>query len=254
MEIINIKNLQFSYPESKFELRNISFNLGKGKILGLAGPNGAGKSTLMKLISGIEKKGSGEILIKGKNIETYKTIERARILRWVGQMEEAKIPFKVFDYILFGTFPNTSFFGKVSGKDIERADNLLEIFSLSNKKEQLVEDLSGGERKLLQIAFSFVSNPEILLLDEPFAHLDPLHLKTLFSLIKKEKGKGVSFIISSHEYHILNFISDYLLLLSDGEMICFGEKSNIQPVFWERAFKVPFKKIDGDINLIPDIF
>lgn len=254
MEIINITNLNFSYPENKFELKNISFSLKKGKILGLAGPNGAGKSTLMKIVSGIEKKGSGEILIKGKNIETYKTIERARVLRWVGQMEETKIPFKVFDYLLFGTFPNTSFFGKVSAKDIERANKLLEIFSLLNKKEQLVEDLSGGERKLLQIAFSFVSNPEILLLDEPFAHLDPLHLKALFSLIKKEKEKGKTFIISSHEYHILNFICDYMLLLSDGEMIIFDEKSNIQPVFWEKTFKVPFKKINGDINLIPDIF
>ncbi|MEJ5166862.1 MAG: ABC transporter ATP-binding protein [Thermoanaerobaculia bacterium] len=254
MELLKVKNLYFSFPENKFTLKDISFSCQRGKILGFAGPNGAGKSTLIKLLSGLEKFERGEIYLKDKKIFSLRPLERARILRWVGQIEERKIPFKVWDYLIFGTFPHTSFFGKISKKEIGRAEELLEVFSLSGKRERYVEELSGGERKLLQICFALISEPEILLLDEPFAHLDPLHIKTLFSLIKKEKERGVSFIISSHEYHILNFISDYLLLLSDGQMVCCDEKSNIPPSLWEKTFKVPFKKISDENSLIPDIF
>lgn len=254
MEMIKVSNLYFSFPSSGFQIKDISFFCPEGKILGLAGPNGAGKSTLIKLLAGLEKQKKGEILLKDKPLNSYKTLERARILRWVGQIEETKIPYKVLDYILFGTFPKTSFFGKISKKDIDRAEFLLNTFSLFEKKYQYVEKLSGGERKLLQISFALVSNPEILLLDEPFAHLDPLHLKSLFSLIKEEKEKGVCFIISSHEYHILNFVSDFLLLLSRGEKVCFEEKSKISKDLWEKTFDVPFKKIAEENNLIPDIF
>lgn len=254
METVKVKNLFFSYPDNKFSLKDISFSCGEGKIVGLAGPNGAGKSTLLKLIAGLEKPGEGEIFLKERPLFSYKTLERAKILRWVGQAEPSKIPYKVWDFLLFGAFPQTSFFGKTSKKDIEKAMKLLDIFSLTDKKEKYVEELSGGERKLLQIGFSLVSEPEVILLDEPFAHLDPLHLKALFSLIKEEKEKGKVFLISSHEYHILNFICDFLLLISKGEKVCFDEKSRISPFHWEKTFGVPFKKTLEDTNLIPDIF
>lgn len=256
MEVIKLSNVNFSYPSKNyFHLKNISFECEQNKLIGLAGPNGSGKSTLLKLISGIEKPISGEITLKGKPINSYKSLERAKILRWVGQLEESKVQFKVFDYLLFGSFPKISFFGKITKKEEKKADELLENFYLIEKKNWEVENLSGGEKKLLQIAFSMISEPEILILDEPFAHLDPVHLKALFSVIKNEKEKGRCFIISSHEYNTLRYISDYLILLSEGKMLAFNEPSKMGTELWEETFKVSFTAEQLNINnIIPDIY
>lgn len=256
MEILKLSNLNFKYNSlDSFSLKNINFLCEEKKLIGIAGPNGSGKSTILKLISGIEKSSEGSIFLFGKELKKYGSVERAKIIRWVGQMEEIKIPYRVIDYIIFGAFPETSFFGKISGKKIEKAEELLEIFHLKEKKYFDVEKLSGGERKLLQIIFSMISEPKILLLDEPFAHLDPVHLKTLFSLIKKEKENGKSFIISSHEYNTLRFISDYILLLRNGEVVTFDETDKIPLNLWEKTFKIGFSEnIQNKNQIIPDIF
>lgn len=256
MGMIKLSNVNFSYSSKNyFHLKNISFECQENKLIGLAGPNGSGKSTLLKLISGIEKPISGEITLKGKPINLYNSIERAKILRWVGQLEETKIQYKVLDYLLFGSFPKISFFGKITKRVEKKAEELLETFYLFEKKNWEVEKLSGGEKKLLQIAFSLISEPEVIILDEPFAHLDPVHLKALFSIIKKEKEKGRCFIISSHEYNTLKYISDYLILLSEGEMLTFNEPSKIEKNLWGKAFKIPFIEENLNIrNIIPDIY
>lgn len=256
MGIIKLSNVNFSYPsKNDFHLKNISFECEENKLIGLAGPNGSGKSTLLKLISGIEKPISGEITLKGKPINSYNSIERAKIMRWVGQSEESKVQFKVFDYLLFGSFPKISFFGKITKREEKKAEELLETFYLIKKKYWEVENLSGGEKKLLQIAFSLISEPEVLILDEPFAHLDPVHLKALFSVIKNEKEKGRCYIISSHEYNTLKYISDYLILLSEGEILTFNEPSKIKKELWEKTFKISFIEEKLNINnLIPDIY
>ncbi len=254
MEIIKLNNVNFFYNLNSFEIKGISFSCPEKILIGLAGPNGSGKSTLLKLIAGIEKPKNGAILIKEKNLKEYKAVERAKILRWIGQNEIGKISYKVIEYLYLGTFPLKGYFGRITKEDKERAEYLLDYFYLSKKKDWEVENLSGGERKLLQIAFSLISSPEIMLLDEPFAHLDPIHLKALFNLIKKEKEKGITFIISSHEYNILKTISDYLLLISDGEMVCFDKPSNIKLDLWEKTFKIPFVKKESQDQLFPDIF
>jgi iron complex transport system ATP-binding protein len=253
MEAIELKNLNFSYPLNSFELKDISFSCDDKKIIGLAGPNGSGKSTLLKLIAGLEKPKNGEIFLKGKKLENYKAIERAKIIRWVGQEEITKNNYKVLEYLLLGGFPNYGFFGRYSKNDLMKAEEILEYFYLKNKKDWLVENLSGGEKKLLKIGFCLISDPKIILLDEPFSHLDPIHLKNLFKIIKKEKEDGKTFIISSHEYNILRAISDYLLLLSEGEKICFDEPQRIDLSLWEKTFKVSFFEKKQE-QIIPDIF
>lgn len=257
MEAIKIENLNFFYNEKKaFEIKDISFSLESGKILGILGPNGSGKSTILKLISGIEKPKKGKIFIFGRSIWEYKKIEISKLLRWVGQEEEKKIPYKVFDFLRIGIFPLKGFFKKYGKEDNEKIYEILDIFSLKEKSGWFFEDLSGGEKRLIKIAFALVSNPEIILLDEPFAHLDPSHLKFIFSLIKKEREKGKTFLISSHEYNFLKSISDYLLLLKKGSSVGFYKSNEISKTIFEQVFGVKFLegKIEGKEQIIPDIF
>lgn len=187
--ILEVKNVSFSYDENEYILKDISFNVNQGEILGVLGPNGGGKSTLMKIISGLQRPTKGEIYFNGKNIKDY-THYPFELFSYVAQSSELNVvlPVRVYEYLDF----SKSIF-KI--KDNNIIDEMLDLVGISHKKDALVSSLSGGERQRVLIARAMLKKPELLLLDEPTKGLDSNGQDQLLHLIDQIRTKDKTAVV-----------------------------------------------------------
>lgn len=187
--ILEVKNVSFSYDGTEFILKDISFSVNQGEILGVLGPNGGGKSTLMKIISGLTKPTSGDIFFKGKDIKEMKNYPY-HLFSYVPQTSELNVvlPVRVCEYLDF----SKSIFNL---KDENIIDEMLDLVGIAHKKNALVSSLSGGERQRVLIARAMLKRPELLLLDEPTKGLDSNGQDQLLHLIEKIRNKDKTAVI-----------------------------------------------------------
>ncbi|MBC8526753.1 MAG: ABC transporter ATP-binding protein, partial [Candidatus Cloacimonetes bacterium] len=169
--MIKIKNLSFKYNKN-LVLKDISLEIDKHDFIGIIGPNAAGKSTLLKCISGFLKSKDGKILIANKLIDDYDKIELAKIISVVVQQPYFEFDFRVKDIVLMGRYPYLKFWQNFSKNDENATDRILGKLELSHLSNRRLSELSGGEFQLVMLARALNQNTEILLLDEPAAHLD----------------------------------------------------------------------------------
>lgn len=226
--IIEVKNLRKEYNE--FILKDISFSLPKGYILGIIGPNGAGKTTIINIIMNFISKKSGEIKIFGKNISENEKELKNRI-GYVGE-EQYFYENKTVDW----TEKFVSDFYKKW--DNNYFNSLLKIFNISRNKK--INQLSKGMKVKLSLAIALSHNPELLILDEPTSGLDPVIRRELLDIIQNiilDKNKSV--IISSHITDDLSRIADYILYLVNGEITLLEEKDILNSNWKKIHFKYP---------------
>ncbi len=206
--MLEIKNLTKKYGKKEALVNaNIIFNKG---IYGLLGPNGAGKSTMMNIIADILKPTSGEVLYDGQNIKQLKSRYRLKI---------GYLPQKVGYYGDFTAKQTLEYFAVLRGVEKnqmkERIDRMLAMVNLSENVNDKVMTFSGGMKQRLGIAVTMISEPEILIFDEPTVGLDPkerLNFRKLLKQISKER----TVILSTHIVSDLNDIADYVLILKEG--------------------------------------
>lgn len=209
--ILEVKNIN-KFFGSKQILKNVSFSLKEGEILGFIGPNGAGKTTSIKLILGLQSISSGDVLINGHDIKTdfSKAIER------VGAIVESP------DLYMYLTGRKNLELIANMYKDVtkERIDEVIEIAGLGNRIDDKVSKYSLGMRQRLGIAAAIIHKPNVLILDEPTNGLDPEGIKELRDLLKKlAKKEKMGILISSHNLSELeSFVSD-VCLIKNGEVI-----------------------------------
>lgn len=210
-------------------LDEISFSVEKGTICGLFGLNGAGKSTLLKILCGLEKQNSGQILFDGKEIILGKYPK-------IGAMIESPC-----------FFPNMTGYENLKllsylKKDItnESIKLALKKVGLANKSNVLVKKYSLGMKQRLYFASAIIRNVDVLLLDEPFNGIDPIALNTLELLIKELANNGTTILISSHEIRELQVLVDQVIFL-DGGKIIFNKPSQGLDIFNEFVSRVSNK-------------
>ncbi|MFQ6054846.1 MAG: ABC transporter ATP-binding protein, partial [Methanosarcinales archaeon] len=213
----------------------------KCMIAGLLGPNGAGKTTLFNLISGFYKPNSGKIYFKGKRIDRLPTFKIARegMVRTF-QITRALSKMTVLENMMLG--PKYQ-----SGENImnlwlkpkkvkkqeesikEKALDVLEFFDLLDLKDEYAGALSGGQKKLLELARALMTDPEMLLLDEPFAGVNPtLAMKLLKHIETLRKDKEISFLIIEHDIPMITKISDKIFVMNEGNLIVEGSPEEIK--------------------------
>jgi cobalt/nickel transport system ATP-binding protein len=226
MSIIDVRNLIYSYQSGKtLALDRVNLRIEKGERLVLLGANGSGKSTLIKHLNGIILPQQGEILIKGKPINKKNLKEVRRTVGIVFQNPD--------DQVFLPTVLQDVAFGPINlglRQDIveQRVETALNNVGLSGLDERAPHHLSGGEKKLVAIAGVLAMEPEVMVLDEPTAGLDPEGKQRILRLIYDlNKKLGITLVIATHDVDVVPVFSDRVAILSHGKKIADGTPTEI---------------------------
>ena len=243
--ILTAKNISKSYRGRKV-VNSISVDVKQGEIVGLLGPNGAGKTTSFYMIVGIIKPENGDIFLNQEVISKYPMYQRAqRGIGYLAQEESVFRKLSVEDNIL-GVL-EFSELTKIQQK--EKAEQLMEEFGLINIRKNRGDLLSGGERRRTEIARALANNPKFLLLDEPFAGVDPIAVEDIQSIISVLKRKNIGILITDHNVQETLAITDRTYLMFEGKILKEGipedlaKDEMVRKVYLGKNFEFKRKKI-----------
>ena len=221
---LSVENISKNYS-TKIAVDRISFEMDSGSTLGLLGPNGAGKTTLFYMIAGLLKKDSGSIKLDHEDISSKNISERSNLgLSYLPQEASIFRKLTVKENILTALEQRKDLNDNSRNQELNK---LLDEFNLSEFSETLGIKLSGGERRRTEIARSLASNPKFILLDEPFAGIDPIAVSDLKKTIKQLKSKNIGVLISDHNVRDTMQICDQVLIINQGKLIAQGEPEKI---------------------------
>ncbi len=225
-DILKVKKLESGYEN--FTLRNINFSIKTNEFTGIIGPNGSGKTTLLKSITRLLKPKKGEILLNNINLWKINNKNIAKNIAVVTQNNDSNY-MNVFDFILLGRIP---YFKKMqlfeTKKDREIAEKYMKLTDTYKYKDKSIDKLSGGERQLIYVTRALTQEPELLLLDEPTAHLDIFHKITVLDLIKKlNKELNLTVLIVLHDLNLASEYCDRLILLNNGNIHQIGKPDEV---------------------------
>jgi lipopolysaccharide export system ATP-binding protein len=229
--LLEIKELVKIYGQRRV-VDGVSFNITEGEIVGLLGRNGAGKTTTFRMVTGLISPSSGEIMFlthqKGKkkaldvkNLPMYK-----RALYGMGYLPQESSVFQnlsVEDNLLaiLETRPISR------GRRLSEGKRLLNEFGLTKLAHQKASTLSGGETRRLEIARALITEPTLLLLDEPFSGVDPISVAEIQDIIKRLKSKGISILLTDHNVRETLAVTDRSYIIDEGQILCAGTPSEI---------------------------
>ncbi len=226
--LIKLENISFTYSsENNHVLRTLSLEVHEGNITAILGPNGIGKTTLLHLLLGWIKADSGSICLGGKDQEEYSRREMGRLIGLVPQDEHITFEYSLLEYVLLGRAPHLHSLESPGKKDYEAAITALKKVGLENLADRPVTHLSCGEKQLVLVARSLAQEPRILLLDEPMSNLDLANKIRLIEVLRSLKKEGVTILFTSHEPEIAAAISNYLVLMGNGNNIEHGPTDKI---------------------------
>lgn len=216
MEILSLNDIYCGYGAGHI-LKGVSFEIPKGQFVGLIGPNGAGKSTSFRAMTSSLPISRGQVLYKGKNIEGLRTKEFAREVAVIPQSLDIPFSFSVEDFVGLGRYPHIGRFSGMKDVDHNIVKEALVLTEAYQLRERDISQLSGGERQRALIAQAFAQKPELMLLDEPIAHLDIAHKVHLLDLLKKmNQETGLTVVIVLHDLNLAANYCDRLIMLNNG--------------------------------------
>ena len=223
---LSVKNLSYTYPDGTRALKNINMEIFKGEKVAIMGPNGAGKSTLFSHFNGLTEPTSGYLELDGKKMEyDKKTLLEIR--------QKVGIVFQDPNDQLFApTVKEDVAFGPMNlGLDYEevekRVNEALELVGMKKFKDKTPHHLSGGQQKRVAIAGIIAMRPEIMILDEPTAGLDPQGVDQVLTILNNLNKDGMSIVISSHDIEMVNGFAEKIFVLYEGELLARGDKHEI---------------------------
>ena len=202
----------------------ISLNINQGEIVGLLGPNGAGKTTTFYMVLGIIQPTSGGVFMDGEAIGDWPLYERARLgLSYLPQESSVFKKLSVWDNLLL----ILQYTDLTPAGAKERAEELMEDFGISHLRDSLAMHLSGGERRRVEIARALAAEPRFLLLDEPFAGVDPISVLDIQRLIKHLAERGIGILITDHNVRETLRICAHATIMHDGQVLATGTPDEI---------------------------
>ncbi len=242
MSVIEIKNLYKNYGNFT-AVKNLSISIPKGKIVGFVGKNGAGKSTTIRCMLNMIHPSKGEISILGMNSE----VSSKQIKEWV-----AYIPSEVTFYDNITCSQLLRFAVKFTDTSLEEVEQLAEYFELDLSKK--VNELSLGNRKKVLLIQGLMKNSELIVLDEPTNGLDPLMQIKFFDLLLKEKEKGKTIFLSSHNLYEIEKYCDMVAIIKAGELVDYFDMTEVKINYKQQVSYTTVDganesfELDGDIN------
>ncbi len=220
---LEAKNLSKTFGKRNV-VKDVSFSVESGQVVGLLGPNGAGKTTSFYMVVGLVKADQGRVLLAGEDISHLPMHQRAK--KGLGYLPQEPSIFRklsVEDNLL-AVLENTDL---TSAQRREKLSNLLEDFNIRHVAGQAGYTLSGGERRRVEVARALALDPSFILLDEPFAGVDPLAVADIQEIIRKLKSRGLGILITDHNVRETLGICDLGYILSDGTILEKGTPNEI---------------------------
>lgn len=224
MPILDVEGLVKSYSRRRV-VDGVSLTVNEGEIVGLLGPNGAGKTTTFRMICGIVKPDRGKVNLQDTDVTRWPMYLRAREggMGYLPQQSSVFAKLSTQDN-LTGTMQLLGFSRK---QQRERTEELLDQFKIAHVRKTKAGRLSGGERRRLEIARCLVSNPKIIMLDEPFAGIDPVTVQNIQVVIRELAQNGISILITDHAAREILQITDRTYVVSEGKILVSGTAKEI---------------------------
>ena len=224
-------------------LDDCSFSVARGRMLGFLGPNGAGKTTAMRSVFGLVEIDDGELLWDGRPVGLA---ERLRF----GYMPEER---GLYPRMLLGE--QLTYFGCLHGLDTRTAraaaTDWLERFGLADRAGAKVEELSHGNQQRAQLAAALLHEPDLLVLDEPFAGLDPVAVRTLAEVLRAETARGAAVLFSSHQLELVEDICEEVVIVDHGRVVATGEVDALRRASQRRRIELRFETAPPE--WLPDV-
>lgn len=228
--------------------KGVSIEVNQGEIVGLLGPNGAGKTTTFYMVVGFIKPNSGHVFLENENITSLPMYKRARL--GIGYLPQEPSVFRklsVEDNIraVLEMMPLSK------AEQLAKLESLLDEFSLHKVRKNHGDTLSGGERRRTEIARALATNPSFILLDEPFAGIDPIAVEDIQTIVFKLKAKNIGILITDHNVQETLSITDRAYLMYDGAILKAGtaeelaEDEQVRRLYLGMSFELKRKVIDG---------
>jgi iron complex transport system ATP-binding protein len=220
--LLSLQSLRAAY-DAREVLHGLDLAVGAGEMVGLLGPNGSGKSTLLRVIAGLRGPSGGTVTLQGRNLAHTSGRERARRVALVPQSVSLPFAFPVFDVVAMGRHPHMALLGAPSKHDFAAIHTALEQTDCLELQERLVTELSGGELQRVIVARALAQEPELLLLDEPTAHLDLNHQLDIARLLQQlNRQRGLTVLWVSHDVNLAAEFCGRLVMLQAGALVADG--------------------------------
>jgi iron complex transport system ATP-binding protein len=259
--MLRTRDLSFSYERrgesARLVLDRVSISVGRGRIVGLLGPNGSGKTTLLRVIAGMLRPQSGEVLLDGAAVATMGRRDLARRMAVVPQETHTTFDFSVIDMVLMGRYPHLGPFELEGIADLEIARAALSATGSAALETRSFATLSGGEKQRVIIASALAQASDLLLLDEPTSALDLGYQFEITALLRRLNAeRGTTMIVSTHDLNLAAALCEQIVLLKQGAVIAQGETAttltadNIRRLYDVDA-DVQFHARAGHLTVVP---
>ena len=224
MSILTAENLAKSY-KSRTVVSDVSLTVNSNEIVGLLGPNGAGKTTTFYMVVGLVRQDQGKIIIDGENISLLPMHNRAQ--RGIGYLPQEASIFRrltVYENLMAVLEIRKDL---TSQQRREKADELIEEFNIGHIRDSLGQSLSGGERRRVEIARALAANPKFILLDEPFAGVDPISVSDIKKIITDLRNRGLGVLITDHNVRETLDVCERAYIVGEGKIIATGTPEQV---------------------------
>jgi lipopolysaccharide export system ATP-binding protein len=223
--ILQAIDLQKTYGRRRV-VDGVSLEVGQAEIVGLLGPNGAGKSTSFRMICGLTEPDQGEVLLDGINVTDWPMFRRARD-GGMGYLPQDSSVFRKLT-VEQNILALLELLGVGRHERIDRCQDLLERLRITHIRKSRAGKLSGGERRRLEIARCLISNPKIVMLDEPFAGVDPVTVQSIQTIIRQLQEQGIAVLITDHAAREILGVVDRCYVIAAGQVLTHGTPDQIK--------------------------
>ena len=224
MSILRVEGLVKSFGRRRV-VDGVDFHVEPGEIVGLLGPNGAGKTTCFRMTCGMLEPDRGKVFLGDKDVTAWPMFQRARD-GGMGYLAQESSVFRKLS-VQQNLLGMMEMLGMARRERKERCESLLEQFNITHIRKSKAGSLSGGERRRLEIARCLVSDPRIILLDEPFTGIDPVTIDGIQEIVRRLKANGISILITDHQVRETLEITDRSYVIQSGQVLCHGTPSDV---------------------------
>ncbi len=253
--LLELKGLNKYYEDGYHAVRDVSFKVSPGKLVGLIGPNGCGKTTMMKCINKMHPISSGEVFIDGTSVSKMEPADVAKAVSNVPAELRTAFGLNVYETVMLGRYPHLKNLWWETDVDETQVIEALKKFGVLHLQDRPINMLSSGERQRVLIAKAYVQEPRLMLVDEPTSHLDMKYKLEVMEYLRAMVEKDMSILVAEHDISLMARYCEECIIMKEGRIYAMGDPKDIiteqliQDVY-EVSASVGFDK-DGELFVLP---